>query len=533
LVRNRARLSAIGAGAVLAALMVTAVWAPLGGAQTATPFPRSIVAFVPATVAGSTEPALAVQWAAAGDPAGVGSDRTRPVTVTFAAAFALPAGAYRVSVVVGDPTGARTRASFTSSAGVEAGTVETSSDGTRWTAAGATRATFSSDSVLIDVPVAGATTSTTTTTGSSAAARAIWFEAQIDGDPARLSRSPAYSLDAFLGRVTEGRQPATAWAEPAVPPGGLRPADAAVVAIPGAPPTVSVDNRALVVDETERVPAEIAGQAVVGAGDDVTFMPGFTPSGATPVAVHIDRTTGAIAILAGQSGLPSDLSGDRSWLLTGLPATDPGAPTKVVIDLEGVASAMGLHISDAEALGLGLRRTFTLADGSTVVGASVLGTLDWFQQAAVPKDAAASSLVPAPASSSSSSVDRSRIALIGAGVVVVLAMIVLVLVRRRRQRRRDRDPFRGITATPVAEPEPGLRAEVEAEPVRRPEPAREPESEPLEHEADDLERGSAPGRGTRSPEDALAALDAQVDELIARVDELGSEPRGPAPDGDR
>jgi len=497
LVRSRTRFTAIGVGALAAALLVSAGPPPLVGAQTATPFPRSIIAFLPPTVAGSTEPALAIQMAAAADATGVGSDGSRSVTVTFAAAFALPAGAYRVSVVVGDPVGDRTRASFTSSAGVEAGTVETSADGIRWTAAGATRATFAADSVLIDVPVT-----------TSMVNPALWVEAQIDDDPARLSGSPAYALDAFLGRVTDGLLPATAWAEPAVAPGGLQPTGVPIVAVPGAPPTVSVVNRALVVDETDRVPAVIAGQAVVGAGDDVTFMPGFTPSGAIPSAVHIDRSTGAIATLKGIGGLPDDVSGDRSWLIQGLPPGDPGAPAKVVIDLEGVATVLGLPLGDAAALGIGLRRTFTLADGSTITGASVLGALDWFQRAVVPEEPAPSSIAPGGPATSSSSLDRTRPLLIAVGVVFALGLTALLLTRRRRRL----EPVVADGPTPGPAPEPA------------PEPDAAAEDQIVA--AVDHERPDDPGRGRRSPEDALAALDAEVGELIARVDQLRSDPSG-------
>ena len=47
------------------------------------------------------------------------------------------------------------------------------------------------------------------------------------------------------------------------------------------------------------MPATLAGQPVVNAIDEITFMPGYTPDGTTPAVVQINRTTGAISALPG------------------------------------------------------------------------------------------------------------------------------------------------------------------------------------------------------------------------------------------
>ena len=501
-----ARFAARVATVASVAVLLLAVAAPgVGVAQTtpatpATPFPRSIVAFPPASAAGTAQPALAIQTLAAADAVAGGSEGTRAVTVGFAAPFVLPAGRYRVSVVVGDPTGAQTRASLTATGGVSTGTLETSTDGTRWTAKGATRATFVDDSVTVDVPV-----------GAASPEAAVWVEAEIDDDAAQSTRSPVYSLDALLGRSADGKLPATTWGRSTATP------DAAAISLPGAAPTLSVDNQALIVDETAAAPTKVDGQAVVAVSDQVTFMPSYTAAGTVPGVVDINRTTGEVLALEAAPGAPVNRTGDGSWLVTGLPVTNPSAPGQVVIDLEGIATAFGFSL-DAEATGIGLQRTVTLADGTVVVGSTVLGVLGWFQGASVPTEAAPSSVAPAATPAGGSNRTTVLVAAGGVALVLVLAAVVVTRVRRRRT------PVFDGSAEPIVEKPVVTPVESEPEPVLVPhgERAAEPEPEFAERKP-----------GGRSPEDALAAFDAQVSELIARADRLAPPDPATPPDGRR
>ena len=425
-------------------------------AQVATPFPRAIMAFPPSTPGEAGQSALAIRTVAAADAVSGGSAATRAMTVGFATAFALPSGRYRVSIVVGDPTGARQRASLVSVDGATSGTIETSSDGRAWTSKGATRATFDTDSVTIEVPVGGAVPSA-----------ALWAEAELGTDVTQATRSPAYALGAVLGQSPDGRMPGASWARQAVPGEGSAGADASFIAIPGSPPTLSVDNQALVVDETSNPPTQVGDQAVVNVIDSITFMPTYTAAGSITAVIDINRTTGVVQALELSSGAPVDRSGDSTWLISGLSPIAPGAPGEIVIDLEKVASVLGFGL-DPDALGIGLQRTVTLAHGGVVRAAAVQGTLGWFQGASVPVEAAPSSVVQPAAPTS----DHRRPALLVGSIAAGLVLVGLVAIGLRR-RRSGREPDRTI------------------------------------------------GRAGQSPDAALAGLDARVVELVIRVDQLG------------
>jgi hypothetical protein len=430
-------------------------------AQVATPFPRAIMAFPPSISAETGQPELAIRTVAAADAVSGGSAATRAVTVGFASSFALPSGRYRVSIVVGDPTGVRRRASLVSVDGAASGTVETSSDGRTWTPNGAIRATFDADSTTIEVPV-----------GEAVANAALWAEAELGTDTAKSTRSPAYALGAVLGQSTDGRMPGSSWSRQVVPGEASPRAGAPFVAIPGSPPTVSVDNQALVVDETSSPPARVAGQAVVEVIDAITFMPTYSVAGTIPAVIDINRTTGAVLALQLSSGAPVDRSGDSKWLISGLSPIVPGAPGEIVIDLEKVAAVLGFGL-DPDALGIGLQRTVTLANGAVMMGAAVHGTLGWFQGASVPVEAAPPS---ADQPSAAAPADHRRPALVVGSIAMALVLAGLVAIGLRRRR-------------------PGTGSVSRA--------------------------GHDSGQ---SPDAALAGLDAKVGELVIRVDQLGSPP---------
>jgi hypothetical protein len=472
----------LSAAAVLAvALLAIGLSA---GAQTATtvptPFPRPILGFVPVPASGPADPALAIRTVAVGEGSGIGSGGTRSVKVGFAGSFPLPTERYRVSVVWGVPGGAETRASFVSSSGTPSGTVESSTDGRTWADGGITRATFADDSVSIDAPLGGAAT------GSG-----LWVEAQLGegtGAGNRTAASSVFSLDALIGQTTTDGLPATSW-------GRVESTDAAHVAAPlafgNAPPTLRVDNQALVVVEPSAAPTIVGGQAVTDVVDEVTFVPGYTPSGTASGVIQIDRTTGVVRAFRGVTGLPEDRTGDGSWVMTPPPPPPASAtgPVTVTMDLPGISRALDLPL-DADGTGLGLRRKITLANGSVVVGLPVTATLGWMERAGVPTDAPPGSLASAPVSDPAARSGSGGGAALIAAVVAAVALGALGMGLARRRRHRQSDRF---------------TAEILAPPVvvdRKPEPVPEP----------------VPGR---SPAEALAAFEAQVDVLTARVDRLG------------
>ncbi|MGZ4705536.1 MAG: hypothetical protein ACXWCM_11770, partial [Acidimicrobiales bacterium] len=531
----------------------------------------------------AVDPTLAVQSVAVAPGDNIGSDASRVVTVGFAAPVALPAGTYRVSVVFGAPDGARTRASFVATDGEPGvGTVETSTDGRRWTSTGATDATLEADALRITAPV-----------GATGPGLGLWVEAQIGDDPADRSQSPVFSLDALLGRNTAGALPAAgvgtltagASTEPQANAGTL--AVAEPVTIPGAPPTLTVDEH-LTVTETEPVPATLAGQPVVNAIDEITFMPGYSPDGTVPAVVQINRTTGTIRALRGTSGLPTDRTGDGSFVVQGLavppPTPSATAPATVVLDLDAVAEALDLPL-DPDGLGLGLRRKLTLADGRDVVGSPTMATLVWYETASptAPPDTVAPSGTESTDSSSGSSSAGVGLAVAGAVGLALAALIVVLVVRRRRAAAVDRwldeydpvvppdedvDPTGEATSAPArvhaaavaapapearsasevtidappvivldepapppgpdAPPEPEPEAEIPPRPETDPVPETESEGEPETESATESEGEPEPEPEAetelddhrRSPADALASLEAQVSALTERVDRL-------------
>jgi len=531
--RAGARPLAAGTAAVAVLSIVVSMLLSIGGvgvgAQEATPptpFPRPLMAFVPVPANGPADPALAVQTVAVGEGTGIGAGGDRRVTVGFASSFALPTEAYRVSVVWGSPGGSQTRASFLSTGGTTSGAVQTSTDGRTWDDAGVATATFGDDSIAIDAAL-----------GDAPEGAGLWVQAQLGTDAAKLVTTPVYAVDAALGRTTDGALPATSWGVPASAEATGTGPQSAAVAFGTAPPTLAVVNQALIVTDAAPAPTQVGGQAVTAVMDEVTFLPGYTPSGTVSGVVQIDRTTGTIRALSGSTGLPEDRTGSGSWITQGLapaPASST-APMKVTFDLEGVTKALGITL-DANGTGLGLRRKVALADGTMVLGLPVTGTVAWYQTASVPTEAPpTSSTPPAPAPSDpSNGSSNASVPLAAAGVVavVLVALAVASTVRRRRRVGSIQTDLFGSVDAPGPGEEPDEQAD------ERPEADEKAEAnadERPDHDAgddadEDADEGPAPARGGRSPADVLAALDAQVEGLSARVEQLG-RPVGPPDDG--
>ena len=331
--------------------------------------------------------------------------------------------------------------------------------------------------------------------------------------------------------------------------------------VPGTPPTLTVDNRALVLTETDPVPTRLAGQAVTRVADEIRFVPGYTGSGNVTAEIMVDRSAGTItAYEGGDGGLPTDRSGDGSWIVSGLPPGDPGAPATVTLDLEAVTGLLGIQAAP-DSLGIGLRRSVTLADGSTLVGEPVTATLDWYQSSAVPAEPAPAGPVAATEAPSGSATGRDRALVVAAAVAAVLLLVALVLWWRSRRRRRelvepdaDLDSFEVWAAqmgpatgsTPIvrAEREPaggaasgsaagpvddGARADVEQTPDEVAPVEVAPVEEALDESAADAEPSSS-AAGPRTPDQVLAAFDAQLAELLAAADGNAGPRPAPSPE---
>lgn len=474
--------------------------------------------------------------------------------VQFAEPFAEPSDSFRAAVVVGDPLGARVRASYVSVDGRGAGRVEQGTaqgDEVTWTDAGPTTASFDpSGLALITVPV-----------NTVSPASGVWVEAAAGAYPnVQAVVSSVFSYDLLVGRGPAGTLAAGPWVT--VTPGRAGPAvgafapgseKAAHQRLSGPGPTLSLINRGLTLTTSERPPAQVSGARVTQAVDYVRLAGGANQvAGGLMPSISVDRTTGVVQLLDA-SGAPVPGNG-QPWLVQGLPAGDPGAPTTLTFDLEAVATALGLPIGPTTTA-LGVERVLQLDGGRVAVAPAILGTQAWFDAASVEGAGTVDS------TSTSTSARRPVVfAAIGLAAVLAIAVVVVLALRRRRSARRRREldewdfvhpegePVRPAeprpepVVAPVAAPEPVVEPvpervpepEPEPEPTRPPEPVAEPslapEPEPSLAPEPEPEPEPAPApepsmasRRTRSPAEALAALEAELDALGARVDRLGDD----------
>jgi len=524
-------------------------------AAVGTDFPRPLVAPVGTT---GQPPELSIDsfYADSDDKSG-----SVVFAVQFAGPFSEPSDSFRASVVVGDPLGSRSRASYVSVDGRGAGRVEqgvVQGDEVIWQDAGPTTASFDpSGLALITVPV------NTISTGTG-----VWVEAAAGAYPSvQAVVSPVFSYDLLVGRGPEGTLAAGPWAT--ITPGRAGPTVSVYTPgsdkptyqrLAGPGPTMSLINRGLTLTTSERPPAQVSGARVTQAVDYVRLAGGANQvAGGQLASISVDRTNGSVQLLDA-SGAPVS-GGGQPWLVQGLPPGDPAAPTTLTFDLEAVAAALGLPIGPTTTA-LGVERVMQLDGGRVAASPAVLGTTAWFDAASVGDGAA--TLDTATTTSS-----RRPVVLAAAALVAVLLIVLVVglVLRRRRsvRRRRELDEWdfvhpegepvpaaapaarstrvlaagRLVEAEPVVEQVPVPAPVVEpAPPAAAPEPPVpeppapelivEPEPPVPEPPAPELIVESVPEsapvgppRRPRSPAEALAALEAELDELGARVDRLG------------
>ncbi len=419
------------------------------------PFPAALVGPVPA-VAGSPPELDVIDLYTA-----FSEDLSAPdVVVRFKAPFSLPGAAYKVSILIGDPTGRRLRVSMVSPGGSAKpkGLIETY-DGVSWKEGGATSATFDTGGfVIVRVPFAAAP-----------AGGSVWAEIREAGNETPLRVTPFYARDAlFATAVPKGSLPTSVWARATT-------ADGAPVADPVSMPpgpTVTVGDGLVGVAYASTDPTDLLGSPVTEVVDNLRIAPNFDNGAVVNDLVRIDRNTGTLTLLDGFGIPPTDKSGDRSWVVAGFPAGQSTAAAMLLFDLPKMAAALGIELG-AETTGIGLSRTFVLADGRVVTVDTVLGTSKWFDLGPAPAVPVADTTIPAQTDATVSSGPAPGVLAAGVAGVLVLVLLGLLLVRRRGRRaaaaqaeaeRAASDPITsGIDRVPWARDDGAVTARATAE----------------------------------------------------------------------
>lgn len=514
------------------------IFADAGAAQ---PFPAPLVATVPAAEVPVERLMTNVYMTASTDP-------ERPqVVVQFKSPFTLPARPYRVSVVVGDPSGARLRASMIGNgAGVVSWKEEKAAappPGAPWAAApnyttvdtNADGATFSPAGIVaITVPLKDAP-----------AGSAVWAEVESGTDGKQVSISPYFSRPALFDEVVAQNLPSslvgTVINGDGTPSGQY-------IALP-AGPVLTLQNRAMVVTTAERTPETLLGQKVEKAYDFVRIAPTFNKRAVVTDYIFIDRSTGDVKLLDGFTVPPGDKTGTGTWIAAGLDKADPGAPVTVRFDLRGIAQGLGITMSPG-ATGFGLRRELVLADGRRVVAEAVLGTVAWFgadQIEGIEQPAALEAPPVGPLVNDSAGDATSRVATIAgiaaAALLLVFGSLAIVVRRRRKKVRGDAADQLDLIAEETAQHRAVQREErratgpvpvVRAEPVRiaatkvpapEPEPAAEPAQVPAPAPAPEgLAALAAVGRTPSATAEATVSHGADEPRAGAAPSSIDAEP---------
>ncbi len=388
----------------------------------AAPFPAGTVGTVPYADLPAERSMAAVYVTEGGDA------RSVPVAVQFRKPFELPRKPYRLSVIFGDPTGPQVRASLTTNGGpTPTGKVEKrAGDGAEWTFIATTTVAFDKSGLAtITYPL------------EIAPKGVAWAEVE-EGGSDDLTQTPYFAPDALVGKAVGG-------ALVSANVGQAIGADGAVVGAPTglpSPPLLEVDNQTVELSFASGAPSAIGDHQVTATVATVEVAPSFTDFAVVSDGIRVDRTTGAINLIDRTVQPPVDKSSAEGWLVQGLPSGSPGAPATVTFDLRAVLAGLGIDASAIDAttgVGLGVRQEYALDDGSTVVGAPVLATTQWFgANAPVPVAS-----VTAPGSAPQGSLvddqagEGNRSIIVATVVAFIVLLAVLALLVRRRTRARD------------------------------------------------------------------------------------------------
>ncbi len=456
------------------------------------------------------------------------SDDGITFAVNFASPFEIPSGDYKVSVVIGDPNGARTRYVF--SAGENGGTVQ-KRDGDRWAVMEGTKVDASVPGVIsvlapkTDVPDSSV----------------VWVEVE-KGKGAELQTAVSPYFD-YKG-LTLGLPKATMVSSPVGwmrSPEGQRLPEA--VAVPGAGVTISSDKQTLVATYADAVPDSLAGSPVTGAVDHIRIATGSVATTATAPEIQIDRMSRSVKLVSSSGEVVTDGSDQAAWMGEGFPAEDPAGSVTLRIFIHDAATALGtsLEYTDLNSLALGIDRSFQLENGNVVTATGVLATLGWFAfDPPAPSTTTTTEEPPAvevTAQQETSSSGGRTLLVVGIATVFVVALIAVgsILLRRRSERRvaEVEGDFEWGVGERIDTETIWMDFKAESElqsgelPVSQA-PADEPTAdEPTADEptADEPTADPGPSVVTKqtSPDDILAAFNDELDSITDRLGRLGGE----------
>jgi hypothetical protein len=260
--------------------------------------------------------------------------------------------------------------------------------------------------------------------------------------------SAVFDASALLGRPSGAERfiPGNRWG--AVARAGVAQLGAVDTGV--ASPTLRMENRALVIESTQRPPETIAGEAVVSVDDFVRLMPSEREAAGGTDFIRVDRTAGRIQLLETAGGGLVDVTGDGSWVTQGLAADDPTAVGEVAFDLPATAARVGQRAGPAE-LAVSVDRRYGLADGRVVTVYGVAATVGWLTDTGSARSSttvASPSLAGAAGTGSGGSANAGSGVVVGAVIaaVVLAAIAVLLVVRSHRSRRRGRSPDEALAA---------------------------------------------------------------------------------------
>ena len=353
----------------------------------------------------------------------------------------LPDGA-RVSVLTGDPTGVRKRASLLVDGSTTKGALD-HGDGEIWQSLGPTDASVAKDG-SVHIRLAD-------TKGASA----VWAEVVLP-DGTSFS-TPPFPVDALLRPVTNGRIVPASFGvvEKAngTPTGDMVPVDSR--------PVLTLVNQAVSILSADPLPTKLAGTGVASVVDFVRITPDFAEGGRPPYFAAVDETAGTATLWDGSKGLPVGLKvADSAWIIDAPKPVKPGGTIQpVTFDRAGLLKAVGLSASSNPAIGI--TRVVTLTDGRKVRLDGPVATTAWFDRtdaSAGPSESATATTsaptkasAPASAATVQGSGDGSTSGGSGSSTVVIVIALLLaaslagvavyMMMRNRRAEQEAADLF--------------------------------------------------------------------------------------------
>lgn len=395
--------------------------------------------------------------AVAVDPAEAGADLG--VTVQFAEGFVAPAGLWRVSVGVGDPTGTWVQSQMRWDGGSSTGEVALFTPGDavpdeETADPGPDVAPEVLGPTAVEVDAEGARVRITVPEAAQQGLTGdlLWVGAELEGTDGSVARdrSPWFSRSALAGQAAPGTVSggsAGFGVRRDAPPGSPDASDEVLDV--GVPSVLEVVAGTLQITPGS-APDTVGGQTVVSVVDIVTLstVAGF-PDAAPQVVM--DLTAGTVVLAAGgfdtsQVADPGEPGVERTWLAEGLDGPVIGPAPPVIVDMTGVLDASGVAPAPGDPSipvdSVAIRRVVTTDTEDVVNAVGVVAGRTWLAGApgvtTTAPPAAAPVLDPLAGDDDSSGV----LMLVALGVLVgAVAVVVSVAVASVRARRRNMAPL--------------------------------------------------------------------------------------------